>query len=90
MGPARFATDCIDSSTAMIVLARERHPEARLFHADICRWELPRKYDLIVACDSVWYVPLNRQAAVLAKLCRGLSPGGVLVFTTGGTDAPDE
>jgi RimJ/RimL family protein N-acetyltransferase len=74
----------------MVALARDRHPDARLFHADICRWELPRAYDLIVAWDSVWHVPLDRQAAVLAKLCRGLSAGGVIVFTTGGTDAPDE
>ncbi len=85
-----FRTDGIDSSPAMIALARHRHPTARLFHADICRWELPRTYDLIVAWDSLWHVPLNRQAAALTKLCRGLSAGGVLVFTTGGTDAPDE
>jgi RimJ/RimL family protein N-acetyltransferase len=74
----------------MVALAQDRHPDARLFHADICRWELPRTYDLIVAWDSVWHVPLDRQAAVLAKLCRGLSAGGVIVFTAGGTDAPDE
>jgi RimJ/RimL family protein N-acetyltransferase len=85
-----FRTDGIDSSPAMIALARDRHPEARLFHADICRWELPRSYDLIVAWDSVWHVPLAQQEAVLTKLCRGLAAGGVLVFTTGGTDAPEE
>jgi 2-polyprenyl-3-methyl-5-hydroxy-6-metoxy-1,4-benzoquinol methylase len=85
-----FRTDGIDLSTAMMALARERHPEARLFHADICRWEPPRSYDLIVAWDSVWHVPLAQQEAVLTKLCRGLSPGGVIVFTTGGTDAPSE
>lgn len=85
-----FRTDGIDLSPAMIALARDRHPEARLFHADISRWELPRSYDLIVAWDSVWHVPLAEQGAVLTKLCRGLAAGGVLVFTTGGTDAPDE
>ena len=85
-----FRTDGLDASPAMIALARDRHPEARLFHADICRWELPRSYDLIVAWDSVWHVPLAQQEAVLTKLCRGLSAGGVLVFTTGGTDAPSE
>jgi SAM-dependent methyltransferase len=85
-----FRADGIDPSTAMIALAQERHPEARLFHADICRWDLPRSYDLIVAWDSVWHVPLAQQEAVLTKLCRGLEAGGVLVFTTGGTDEPDE
>jgi RimJ/RimL family protein N-acetyltransferase/ubiquinone/menaquinone biosynthesis C-methylase UbiE len=90
LGKHGFRTDGLDPSTAMIALARERHPEARLFHADISRWELPRPYDLIVAWDSVWHVPLGQQEAVLTKLCRGLKAGGVLVFTTGGTDAPDE
>jgi SAM-dependent methyltransferase len=85
-----FHSDGIDLSTAMIALARERQPKVRLFHADICYWELSRSYDLIVAWDSVWHVPLGQQEAVLKKLCRGLSPGGVLVFTTGGTDAPSE
>jgi RimJ/RimL family protein N-acetyltransferase len=85
-----FRTDGLDVSPAMLALARDRHPDARLFHADIGRWELPEAYDLIVAWDSVWHVPLAEQEAVLAKLCRGLAAGGVLVFTTGGTDAPDE
>jgi 2-polyprenyl-3-methyl-5-hydroxy-6-metoxy-1,4-benzoquinol methylase len=85
-----FRTEGIDLSTSMIALARDRQPEARLFHGDICRWELPRSYDLIVAWDSVWHVPLAQQVAVLTKLCRSLSPGGVLVFTTGGTEAPSE
>ena len=71
-----LATDGIDLSPAMVALAR-RHPDARVFQADICGWELPRTYDLIVAWDSVWHVPLDRQAAVLAKLCRGLSAGGL-------------
>lgn len=85
-----FAPDGIDVSPAMIALAQDRHPEARLFHADVCRWGLPRSYDLIVAWDSVWHVPLDRQEMVLTKLCRGLSEGGVLVFSTGGTDGPEE
>jgi RimJ/RimL family protein N-acetyltransferase len=90
LGKHGFRTDGVDASPAMIALARDRHPEARLSHADICQWELPRPYDLIVAWDSVWHVPLAQQEAILTKLCRGLAAGGVLVFTTGGTDAPSE
>lgn len=85
-----FRTDGVDVSPVMLALARDRHPDARLFHADIGRWDLPRPYDLIVAWDSIWHVPLAEQEVVLTKLCRGLAAGGVLVFTTGGTDGPDE
>jgi RimJ/RimL family protein N-acetyltransferase len=90
LGKHGFRTDGLDVSPAMIDLARDRHPEARLFRADICRWDPPRRYDLIVAWDSVWHLPLAQQEAVLTKLCGGLTAGGVLVFTTGGTDAPSE
>jgi RimJ/RimL family protein N-acetyltransferase len=90
LGRHGFRTDGVDVSPAMLALARDRHPDARLFNADIGGWELPEAYDLIVAWDSVWHVPLADQAAVLTKLCRGLAAGGVLVFTTGGTDMPDE
>lgn len=85
-----FRTDGLDVSPAMIAFARDRHSEARLYQADICRWDLPQSYDLIVAWDSVWHVPLGQQEAVLTKLFRGLAAGGVLVFTTGGTDGPSE
>jgi predicted TPR repeat methyltransferase len=85
-----FRTDGLDCSTVMIGRARDRHPQARLFHADVCGWELPRSYDLIVAWDSIWHVPLSQQEPVLSKLCRGLSAGGVIAFTMGGTDAPGE
>ena len=90
LGRHGFRTDGVDVSPAMLALARDRHPDARLFLADVCGWELPEAYDLIVAWDSVWHVSLSEQAAVLTKLCRGLAAGGVLVFTTGGTDGPDE
>src|SRR5437763_12109850 len=58
LGKHGFRTDGLDVSPAMLALARNRHPAARLFHADIGRWELPEAYDLIVAWDSVWHVPL--------------------------------
>lgn len=90
LGRHGFRTDGVDVSPVMLALARQRHPDARLFHADICGWELPEAYDLIVAWDSVWHVRLAEQVAVLTKLCRGLAAGGVLVFTAGGTDGPDE
>src|SRR5262249_61194662 len=64
--------------------------EPRLSSAALAWWEVLRRHDLIVAWDSVWHVPLTRQEMVLTKLRRGLSPGGVFVFTPGGTDAPSK
>jgi hypothetical protein len=74
----------------MIKIATERYPDAELAVGDICSWEFPRKYDLITAWDSTFHLPLDKQEPVLAKLCAGLNPDGVLLFTCGGGDEPGE
>ena len=85
-----FRVEGVDVSQRMIELARRRHPEVALHHADICGWGIPRQYDLISAWDSIWHLPLADQEPVLRKLCNALSRGGVLIFTTGGLDAASE
>ena len=85
-----FDVEAVDISARMIELARERHPEIRFHHADICQWQLPAQYDFISAWDSIWHVPLEQNESVLKKLLTGLAPGGVCIFTTGGVDAPEE
>lgn len=85
-----YAVEGLDISPAMLTLARARHPGVQFHQADICAWSFPRRYDFISAWDSIWHVPLDRQPGVLEKLCRGLNPGGVMIFTTGGVDTPGE
>jgi SAM-dependent methyltransferase len=85
-----FDVEGVDLSARMIELARLRHPDVVFHHADICEWPLPRRYDLITGWDSLWHLPLAAQEPVLGKLLRGLAPGGVCIFTTGGLDGPEE
>ncbi len=85
-----FQVEGVDVSAEMISLARKKSPEGVFHLADICTWTLPRQYDFISAWDSTWHLPLKEQAPVLEKLCAGLAPGGVLIFTTGGLDAAGE
>jgi trans-aconitate methyltransferase len=85
-----FEVQGVDVSQRMIELARKRDPQGRFYHADICQWELPRKYDLITAWDSIWHVQLEQQEAVCRKLCNGLLRQGVFIFTMGGVDEPGE
>ncbi len=85
-----FQVEGLDISAEMLALARKKHPELVFHHADICEWELPTKYDFISAWDSIWHVPLDQHPSVLRKLCAGLNPGGVLIFTSGGVDVPGE
>jgi SAM-dependent methyltransferase len=85
-----FQPEGIDVSAEMISLARKRHPGIPFHHADICEWNLPRKYDFISAWDSTWHLPLDKQEPYLEKVCAGLAPNGIYIFTTGGLDEPGE
>jgi SAM-dependent methyltransferase len=85
-----FQVEGVDVSERMIALARQRHPHVAFHHADICTWKLPRKYDFIPGWDSIWHLPLEEQAPVMQRICEGLTPNGVFIFTTGGVDEPGE
>jgi SAM-dependent methyltransferase len=82
-----FQSEGVDISPEMIALARQRSPDATFYTADICQWDLPKKYDFISAWDSTFHLPLEQQEPVLQKLCEGLAPQGVLIFTCGGGPA---
>lgn len=85
-----YQVEGLDISTEMLALARTRHPAVVFHQADVCVWEVPAEYDFISAWDSIWHVPLDRHEAVLEKLFAALTPGGVMIFTTGAVDVPGE
>jgi SAM-dependent methyltransferase len=85
-----FQVEGVDVSAEMIALARERHPTVVFHHADISAWDLPRECDFICAWDSVWHLPMILQEPVLKKICAGLAPGGVCLFTAVGFDEPGD
>jgi SAM-dependent methyltransferase len=78
-----FTVEGIDVSSAMLTIAREQHPELNFTHASITEWQTERRYNLIIAWDSIFHLPLSEHAAVIAKLCRLLAPGGILAYTFG-------
>ncbi len=85
-----YEVEGMDVSAEMIALARVWNPDATFFQADVCEWVPARRYDFITAWDSIWHVPLERSEDVLRKLCGALNPGGVLIWTMGGLDGPEE
>ena len=85
-----FIPTGVDISAEMISLARQRHPDVTFYTGDICTWQFPRNYDLISAWDSTFHLPLAEQKPVLQKMCDGLSPQGILLFTCGGSTGPEE
>ena len=85
-----FDVEGLDLSHRMIEFAKKRHPSITFHHADITNWKFAKKYDFISAWDSIWHLPLADQEAVLKKILRGLTNGGVFIFTIGGLDGPEE
>ena len=85
-----FEVEGLDLSSEMLRRAKRHHPDVQFSQADICTWKFPKRYDFISAWDSFWHVPLNQQLSVLRRICDGLASGGVLIFTTGGVEQPDE
>jgi SAM-dependent methyltransferase len=85
-----FQVEGLDVSEKMIAMIRILHPKLSFYHEDISTWTLPHRYDFISAWDSIWHLPLAGQEPVMRKICQGLAPGGVFLFTTPGLDGPGE
>lgn len=85
-----FQVEGLDISEEMIELAKQLHPGITFYREDICCWNPPKPYSLIVAWDSTFHLPLDMQEPVTKKLCDALEPGGVLMFTCGGGYRPGE
>lgn len=85
-----FTPQGIDISQKMLQLAQERHPDVEFTHADICQWQTANKYDFITAWDSIWHVPLAQQEALMIKLMSMLTKDGVLIFSAGGMEEPQQ
>lgn len=85
-----FTPEGVDLSAEMLARARRRHPDLAFHQADLCTWAPPRRYAFISGWDSVWHAPLAAQESVLGRLLDALAPGGVFIFTFGGTDEPGE
>lgn len=78
-----FRVTGIDISAKMLEIATEQHPSVQFIEADICDWESPHQFDLIFGWDSLFHLPFEQHAKVIPKLCRMLTPDGILAYTFG-------
>ncbi len=85
-----FNVSGVDVSAKMIELARVRHPDVPFYHTDILSFTTDLRFDFITAWDSIWHVPLADQRPVLSKIISLLQPGGIFIFSFGGTDSEGE
>lgn len=83
-----FTVYGIDASAEMIAIAQSQHKDINLINCNIIDWESDQQFDLIIAWDSIFHLPMAQQKPVIAKLCRMLKNSGILIYTFG--DAIDE
>lgn len=82
-----FMVTGIDVSENMIQKAKELHLEHATFLVkDILEFTSIEKYDAIIAFDSLWHIPYNRQKDIYPIVSSLLNVGGYFLFTHGKSD----
>ncbi|MBT3784473.1 class I SAM-dependent methyltransferase, partial [bacterium] len=72
-----------DVSEKMVEIARTNHPLCDFKVADATTLEIEENYDLIIAWDSIFHLPLDQHFPVIQKLSSKLNTNGVLLYTFG-------
>jgi 2-polyprenyl-3-methyl-5-hydroxy-6-metoxy-1,4-benzoquinol methylase len=76
----------VDSSSAMLAVARTVLPRAALVHADMLDVAFdPGLFHAVIAWDSLFHVDRESHAEMYAKIAKWLVPGGRLMLSSGGT-----
>ena len=73
--------DGIDLDPAFIEIARRKHPAGRFVVADMCDFDLGRRYDAVMCLfSSIGYLrTLDRVAKAIGRFRAHLEPGGVIL-----------
>jgi ubiquinone/menaquinone biosynthesis C-methylase UbiE len=82
----RFRVTGVDLSDVQIARARRLVPSARFLRADMTEVALPpNAFGGVVCLYALIHVPLEEQPALIARVARWLTPGGLFLVTTGWT-----
>ena len=78
-----FRVTGVDFASAMLDIARARHPEARWVEADLRDFGLGATFDGIIAWHSFFHLTPEEQERALARLSAHLGANGVMMLTVG-------
>jgi SAM-dependent methyltransferase len=78
----------IDQSEAMLAFARKLLPDEQWLLASMERCDPGQGYRGALLWDSLFHLPRAEHEPILAKVVRGLVPGGRLMLTVGGSAQP--
>lgn len=78
-----FSVVGVDGSPGMIELCRTRFPDAEWIVADMRKLDLHRRFDAILAWDSLFHLAMDDQRGMFPRLAAHAQPGAPLMFTSG-------
>lgn len=82
-----FSVTGIDFSDEMINLAQLSNiPNTQFVNSDFLNFETIEKFDGVIAWDSLWHFPKDKQRNIYPKIGNLLRSGGYLIFTHGNID----
>lgn len=82
-----FQVTGIDIAEEMIKEAKQLNlPNATFLVEDILNFKSEKKYDAIIAFDSIWHVRHDRQVQMYQMIASLMAPGGLFLFTHGKKD----
>lgn len=73
----------LDFSSQMIKIARDRFPQNEWVHADMRSFLLNKKFNGIIAWNSLFHLNHNDQVITLGLISQHLKNNGVFMFTAG-------
>ncbi|HHC29994.1 MAG TPA: class I SAM-dependent methyltransferase, partial [Rhodobacterales bacterium] len=73
----------VDGADAMCDLYQQALPSADVYHADMRSMDIPERFDLLLAWDSLFHLTPADQQATLGVFARHARPRAVLLFTAG-------
>ncbi len=73
----------VDAAPSMVVLCRQRFPDAHWLVADMRSLDLESRFDAIVAWDSFFHLGPDDQRRMFDIFQAHIAPGGRLLFTSG-------
>jgi len=73
----------VDASRPMLDIAHANFPQGEFILQDMRQLSLHRKFDAIIAWHSFFHLPAADQPAMFGLFERHITPGGILLFTSG-------
>lgn len=80
---AGFVVTGLDTSAPLLGLARARLPEAAWIEGDMREMALGRRFDGLIAWDSVFHLGHDDQRRMFPRFAAHAAPGAPLMFTAG-------